>query len=323
MRQSTAQSQVAAAANRAMPPGKTRYIGQPHAGAEPFRRLVATRYSLDTARDPQGFLARVAPYASLEAYNRWLNAYKAQSGSFLEHPAWGADRELGGGRWLYGAMDDRYATNAARAFGPGGLDAGLHIVGKRVCVVGAWDGTESLLLSALGAASVDAMDEVPAFCDMTQAQYDAWDISGQVLRTALYEVDPEAVWQKYDLLYVPGVLYHLTDVVAAMVLCWTMLRPGGTLAFESVADMRGSCSARYIGASATGWNWWSPTPDCYESLLRDCGFPDGRTVEYQNNRGWWVGTRGEVLPALSAGAAGFSRPDLLRSVRRLSKSSSK
>jgi len=36
-------------------------------------------------------------------------------------------------------------------------------------------------------------------------------------------------------------------------------------------------------------------------------------------RGWWVGFKGDKLPALSGGAAGFSRPDVLRSIARLSK----
>lgn len=300
-----------------MIPGKARCIGAPYAGAEHFERLVSEKFNLSTARDPEGFYARASRWGSRAAYDAWLAAYRQNAGSFLDHVVWGADRDLGGGRYLYGAMDDRYASNAARVFVSGGLDAAAHVAGKRACVIGAWDGTECLLLRALGAASVDAVEEVLPFCDMATAQYDAWDVPGSVWPKSLYEIDVEMRWQAYDLLYVPGVLYHLTDLPTAMVIMWAMLKPGGVLAFESVVDPPGARAARYLGASVPGWNWWCPTPECYEALMRDAGFPDARTVETTNGRGWWVGTRGRDLPALSRGAAGFSRPDVLRAVARL------
>lgn len=301
-----------------MIPGKSRHIGGAYPGSERFERLVSERYSLATMRgmEPAAFLARVEPWASRDAYDRWLVAYRRSDGTFLDHAVWGADRDLGGGHYLHGAMDDRYATNAARVFVPGGLDE-RKVACAKCCVVGAWDGTEALLLHALGAASVDCVEEVPAFCDMAQVQFDAWQLDGFVSRRSLYEVNLLKVWQRYDLVYVPGVLYHLTDPVAALVILWSMLKPGGVLAFESIADTGAAPIARYLGASVPGWNWWSPTPGCFESMMRDCGFPDARTVEVSRGRGWWVGTRGDKLPALSGGAAGFSRPDLLRTIAGL------
>ena len=299
------------------PPGKTNYIGAPHPGAAPYKKLVAERFGLAQARDPDAFLARVSRYATEGAYKTWLKAYQSNAGAFLDHPVWGADRDLGGGRWLWGAMDDRFATNAARIFGTGGLRAADHVVGRRVCVIGAWDGTEALLLSALGAESVDSVDEAAESCEMARAQYDAWDVKGDVSRSSLYELDIRGTWSKYDLVYVPGVVYHLTDVVAALVITWAALRPGGTLAVESVVDPSGGRAARYVGASVPGWNWWSPGPECLTAAMRDCGFPDARLAETSGGRAWWVGTRGAALPALSAGAAGFSRPDILRAAREL------
>ena len=298
-------------------PGKTRYIGAAYPAAEPFVKLLAEKFSLATANDPNGFMKRVEGWASLEVYNKWRTAYAANNGNFFDHPVWGADRDLGGGSYLYGAMDDRYASNAARVFVPSGLDVSRDVVAKNACVIGAWDGTECLLLRALGAKSVDAIDEVPAFCKMAEAQYKAWEIPGCVRSKSLYEIDVEASWQTYDLVYVPGVLYHLTDLPTALVILWSMLKPNGVLAFESIADESGPSVARYLGVSAPGWNWWSPTTECYEAIMRDCGFPDGRTVEYTGGRGWWAGTRAEHSPALTNGAAGFSRPDVLRTIARL------
>lgn len=300
--------------------GKSRYIGKEYLAGEPFQKLVEEKCSLATANDPDGFLQKVQGWASLNAYMGWLKAYKTNAGNFLDHHVWGADRHLGGGVYLYGAMDDRFATNAARVFVPNGLDAAKHVEGKSVCVIGAWDGTECLLLRVLGAASVDAVEEVPAFCEMAKAQYQAWEVPGEVFTKSLYEIDVETSWQKYDLVYVPGVLYHLTDLPTALTILWAIIKPGGVLAFESIVDPPGGKKAQYLGPSTPGWNWWSPTAECYEGILRDCGFPDGRTVEMASNRGWWVGTRAEHALALKNGAAGFSRPDVLRTIARLHRS---
>jgi hypothetical protein len=296
------------------PPGKTRYIGREVPGSLGFVQLLASKFSLATAIDPAGFLAKVEKWSSLAAYQAWFAAYRRNQGSFLDHAVWGADRDLGGGKFLYGAMDDRYATNAARVFISGGLHTDKHVVSKNVCVIGSWDGTECLLLRAMGAKHVDAVDEVPAFGDMAEAQYKAWNIPGFVHRKSLYDLNVGALWQAYDLIYVPGVMYHLTDLPTALVMLWAMLAPGGTLAFESITDPKGSRSARYLGASMPGWNWWSPTPECYEAAMKDCGFPDGRTVECSHGRGWWVGTKSENVPAIGNGAAGFSRPDVLKMI---------
>ena len=313
-------------------PGKGRYIGSAYPGAEALAPLLE-RYTLATMQgmDPAEFLRRAEEWGSLAAYQRWLTAYQRRDGTFLDHVVWGADRDLGPlpgeteRRYLYGAMDDRALTNLHRvAAGGGGLDPARHVAGKRCLVIGAWDGTECLLLHALGASWVDAIEEVPAFAAMCRMQLDAWQVpSAMVLARSLYEVDLADLWQSYDLLYVPGVLYHLSDPLVALVLCWGMLRPGGVLAFESIVDPPTSpptTAARYLGALKGGWNWWAPTAAAYEAMLRDAGFPDARTVETSKGRGWWIGTKGEALPALDTGAAGISRPDLLRQIQDLLRS---
>lgn len=299
-------------------PGKNRCIGAAYPSAERWERLMAERYNLATMRGlpPEEFLRQTEPWGSLAAYQRWLAAYTANAGSFLEHIVWGADRDLGSGHYLYGAMDDRYATNAERAFRSGGLDAKAHVEGKRCLVIGCWDGTENLLLHALGAACVDGCEEVGEFGRMASLQLQAWQVPGRILSCSLYELHIDALWGAYDLIYCPGVLYHLTDLPLALVMCWAMLSTGGVLAFESVADPRAAApTARYLGPSIPGWNWWAPSTNCYEAMLRDAGFPDARTVEQDKGRGWWMGTKATTLPALTCGAAGFSRPDVLRAIR--------
>ena len=100
-----------------MIPGKRRCIGRAIPGAERWERLVNERYCLATLPDgidPSGLVDRLLKWGSADAYARWLGAYRRNEGNFLDHPVWGADRDLGGGVLLHGAMDDRYATNLER-----------------------------------------------------------------------------------------------------------------------------------------------------------------------------------------------------------------
>lgn len=297
-----------------MLPGKANYIGTVRSDVAQYVALIHERFSLRNAVDGEAFWGKVKKYGNRATYDAWQAAHASGKGTFLDHTCWGSDRDFGGGRVLYGAMDDRYASNAARLFRPGAITATDHVRGKTACVVGAWDGTECLLLRALGAEMVDAIEEVPAFCEMAHAQYEAWAIPGTVLPVSLYDADVDKLYQRYDLLYVPGVMYHLTDIVTALTMLWAMLKPSGVLAFETMVSSGNGDNAVFVG-SRPGWNWWCPTEQCFVSMMRECGFQDARCVEHAGGRGWFVGSRSESPRVLSYGAAGFSRPDVLRIIK--------
>jgi len=187
------------------------------------------------------------------------------------------------------------------------FESGAATFAAALCRRGRAVGADGLILAV--------RPEVEGFADMARLQLQAWEVPGEVLSCSLYELDVDALWQRWDLLYVPGVLYHLTDPLVALVIFWALLRPGGVVAFESItsAAQQGT-SARYLGARLAGWNYWAPAPATFEAMLEDAGFA-ARTVELSAGRGWWVGRRRPELPVLSHGAAGFSRPDLLRAIR--------
>lgn len=280
-----------------------------------------------TGMDPARFRAEVEAFVAAHPYGEWLRAWQANAGTFLQTLCWGADREFVqegasfGRWWVKGAMDDRHVTNLERVVRPGGLDVDRHVVGRLACVVGCWCGEEMLLLRALEARGVDGVEEVPEYARMAQLQLDAYQVPGRVWPRSLYALPLEEVAETYDLLYVPGVLYHLTDPVVALLIFWAMLRPGGQLAFETTVTSSqgglGPTMARYLGAGVPGWNWWAPTPEAYTAMMRDCGFVDCRQVDQVPGRAWFMGERSDRLPLLETGAAGFSRPDLLDEVRRL------
>jgi SAM-dependent methyltransferase len=215
-------------------------------------------------------------------------------------------------------MDDRHVTNMERLVAGGGLEPAADVAGRACCVVGCWCGEENLLLHALGAAVADGVEEVPEYARAARMQLAAFGVPGQVRGLSLYEPAVlRACAGAYDLLYVPGVLYHLTDPVAALVVLWAMLRPGGLLAVETIVADRPGRVALYRGARDAGWNWWAPTADCWLAMMGDCGFAGCRRVDAVPGRGWFVGRRGASLPAWETGAAGFSRPDLLAEVGEL------
>jgi len=288
------------------------------------------RFTLDavSGMDRETFREEVAAFVEANPYEAWRQAWQANDGTFLGTLCWGADREFvhqGPGErrwWVKGGMDDRHVTNLERVVKPGGLDVAAHVEGKMAAVVGCWCGEENLLLRALGARGVDGVEEVKEYARLAGLQLHAFEVPGRVWPCSLYALPLAEVAGLYDLLYVPGVMYHLTDPVAALAIFWAMLKPGGVLAFETVVTpTQGGPRpmAAYLGAQVAGWNWWAPTPEAYTQMMSDAGFTDCRQVDQVPGRAWFMGERTERLPLLETGAAGFSRPDLLKQIQRLAK----
>lgn len=295
-----------------VPPGKRRLAGAEHPGAAALEDLVLGRYPLAAASAPGRLLDLASSWATAEACAAWEAAYLASgdpgSGSFLDHPCWGACRDLGGGRWLWGAMDDRWATCAARLLDSGALDPRRDVAGKECLAVGAWDGTECLLLSALGAARCDALDESPDARDMASAQLGAWQVAGEATVASAYEL-PLLAAGRYDLVYASGVLYHASDLAALLLALRAALRPGGLLAAETTLAPGDGLEARYSGPRVRGWSWWCPTAPLLEALASDCGLEGARVVERSGGRGWLAGRAGKgTPPAVRGGRAGLPAP---------------
>jgi 2-polyprenyl-3-methyl-5-hydroxy-6-metoxy-1,4-benzoquinol methylase len=242
-------------------------------------------------------------------YDGWRRAYSANDGNFLDVLAWGHDHDFGGGVVVKGTMDDRHVTNMERVDQPGGLDPGCHVAGKRCLIVGAYCGGEVLLLHALGAREVDAIEEVPEYAAACARLADAFGVPGRTRAASLYEcggaTDPGG---GYDLVYVPGVVYHLTDVVTALRILRDLARPGGSVFIETpIAADRDT----YLGPSVRGWNWWVLTARTYMQIMADVGLRDVRHVETTGGRAWFGGVRGDADPLADNGCAGFALPRLI------------
>lgn len=265
-------------------------------------------------------------------YDVWMAAWRANRSNFLDVLAWGHDHDFGHGLVAKGTMDDRHVTNLERVVRPGGLDPEQHIKGKRCLVIGAYCGGEVLLLHALGAAQVDALEEVPEYAAACARLCDAFDIKQTTYAASLFEL-PDAwerggavkVWSddggpaglsdrlpdraRYDLVYCPGVIYHCTDQVAALRIMRELAVPGGAIFFETgVAD---GFAANYQGPRVPGWNWWVCGPALYIQMMTDVGMASARHIDTLGGRAWFGGVRGEHDPLAEHACAGFSIPALL------------
>lgn len=263
-------------------------------------------------------------------YEAWHRAWATNEKNFLDIQAWGHEHDFGEGYLVKGTMDDRHITNLERVVQPNGLDPDSHIRGKRCLVVGAYCGGEVLLLHALGASQVDALEEVPEYAAACARLADAFDIRQASFAASLFEL-PDAwasgrvtkTWdtpinlvkklpdkERYDLVYCPGVIYHCTDQVATLRILRDLLVPGGSLFFETVVS-RNNNEVIYKGPSQAHWNWWVCGSSIYLQMMADVGLQNVRHVETTGGRGWFGGVRGMSDPLAENGCAGFAIPSLM------------
>jgi len=240
----------------------------------------------------------------------WSARYKHNERSFLDTRCWGADHDFGDGLVVEGAMADRHLSNLARITGPGGIDPTRDVQERDCCVVGCWCGEELLLLDAMGARSCCGVEEVPEYAEWSSRQLRAWGVEGRVFPGSIFSLDEGWLHPHLDFLFLSGMLYHVTDMVTVLALSWATIRPGGRLAVETSCAGGSERQATYLGALRPGWNWWAPSPGCVLAMLADCGFEEARQVDSIGGRVTFVAVRGDRLPLVNSGSAGFSRPDL-------------
>lgn len=161
--------------------------------------------------------------------------------------------------------------------------------GAAVLDVGCWTGGTTLLLAALG-AQVHALEEVRKYADMTHFLVDAFGLRERVSVTAqsIYECSDGRFHDRFDIVYVPGVVYHLSDPVLALRILFNTLKPGGIVLVESDGIESDEPLCRFDGSflyhsgtaaerSRGGWNWFVPSPVALARMLREAGFEEERS----------------------------------------------
>ena len=229
---------------------------------------------------------------------------------------WGHNHDFGD-FYLDGQMQDRHITlmrNFCYLF-PISLEA---FEGKDVLDVGCWTGGTSLLLNAIGSRVV-ALEEARKYAEMTRflAQSFGIDKDVTVIGKSLYQCNDKEYFDRFDIIYFPGVIYHLSDPLIALRILYNTCKVGGIILVESagidspesVCLYEGSYvfhSGRKEDLNRGGWNWFLPSPLALSRMLKDAGFEEIQTVFHQKR------VYGFAKKTAQAGItrAGLSVPDI-------------
>lgn len=159
-----------------------------------------------------------------------------------------------------------------------------RLTGLAVADVGCFTGGLAALMAGRDAASVVAVDEVPEHLAQCQLVADAFDLPQITTRQAsLYELPQHVEAASLDVILLGGVLYHVSDMLVALIALQQLLKPGGVLLLESNAvecfEHSYANYGRYFGGM-----WWQPTALCIADMCEHAGFERPDVRFYQPGR---------------------------------------
>jgi SAM-dependent methyltransferase len=200
---------------------------------------------------------------------------------------WGHNHDFGDFT-LTGMMEDRHIDLVADfiALFPVTLE---DFKDKRVFDIGCWTGGTTLLLATL-AKEVFAIEEVKKYADIASYLAKSFGIDDRVsVRSmSLYDCNSEEFFDRFDVVYFPGVIYHLSDPLVALRILFNSLKPGGFILVESAGINTEEPLCRFDGSliynvgtrerlNRGGWNWFLPSPSALYRMMREAGFDDIQT----------------------------------------------
>ncbi len=212
---------------------------------------------------------------------------------------WGHDHDFGSFK-LEGRMAERHLkllANFCTLFSR----TPESFAGKDVFDIGCWTGGTSLLLAALG-SRVHAIEEVRKYADTASFLAKSFGIEERVHVEALslYGCNAPAFYDRFDIAYFPGVIYHLSDPLIGLRIIFNSLKSGGDIFIESAGIDHEMPYCRFDGSlvhtggtrerlDRGGWNWFMPSPSALARMMSEAGFeqieavwhePAGRVYAY-------------------------------------------
>ncbi len=223
---------------------------------------------------------------------------------------WGHNHDFGGGFKLEGQMKNRHITVMADFMDLFELDPGFFR-SKAVLDVGCWTGGTSLLLASVG-ASVSAIDEVSKYIETVNFLASSFGLkSVKATPQSLYDLDATS---DFDLVYMPGVVYHLSDPVVGLRILYNSLQDGGSILVES-AGVKSKMPICLFKGNKTiqqdelaGWAWFWPSPAALKRMMLEAGFVKVTSVWHKRRgRVYAIGQKDTHRPIVFAG---LSRRDV-------------
>jgi 2-polyprenyl-3-methyl-5-hydroxy-6-metoxy-1,4-benzoquinol methylase len=231
---------------------------------------------------------------------------------------WGHNHDFGDFR-LEGRMGNRHINLLADFLSlfPLSLD---DIQGKHVLDVGCWTGGTTLLLATI-AKSVLAIEEAKKYAETVSFLSRSFGVDDRVSvkPLSIYECNAPEFFDQFDVVYFPGVIYHLSDPLLALRILFNSLKEGGFILVESAGINSQKPICQFDGSlvwhsgerermNRGGWNWFSPSPSALFRMMREAGFDEVQTR-------WHYGTKrvyglGRKVSQIGICKAGLSVPSI-------------
>jgi 2-polyprenyl-3-methyl-5-hydroxy-6-metoxy-1,4-benzoquinol methylase len=230
--------------------------------------------------------------------------HSASSKAFRDFFVWGHNHDFGHGFTRSGAMGDRHKEITSELISLGMMPRDLS--GKRVLDIGCWSGGDLLILAGLG-AQIEAIEEHPLAAATAQELSRLLGCDVPVHSFSVYNDRPE--WkQTFDLVYCCGVIYHVTDPLLLLRICFAYLKPGGRLVIETKMQEGTGSTCTYSGVVERGWNWYAPTYETMGRWMVDAGFEEPQVQVHRRPIGRLLASGVKTGPIALPETAGFSRP---------------
>jgi 2-polyprenyl-3-methyl-5-hydroxy-6-metoxy-1,4-benzoquinol methylase len=230
--------------------------------------------------------------------------HSAAAKAFRDFFVWGHNHDFGHGFTRSGAMGDRHKEITSELISLGMMPGDLK--GQRVLDIGCWSGGDLLILAGLG-AQVEAIEEHPLAAATARDLSQLLGCDAPIHSFSAYNDRPE--WkQSFDLVYCCGVIYHVTDPLLLLRICFAYLKPGGRLVIETKMQEGEGSTCSYSGIVERGWNWYAPTFEAMGRWMVDAGFAEEHVRVHRRPIGRLLASGIKTGAIALPETAGFSRP---------------
>ncbi len=239
------------------------------------RRLTTAlaRITPANATDPEALQAWLRQWCAGESFDRAVRDFSAQR-------RWGHDYPLGPDEQLQGEMGRRH-IDVLRAFLLGGALA-LDLTDQRILDIGPWTGGEALLLAALG-AEVDFVEEHADYREVTLALAKHLRLPVTSVGDSLYRL-PAAPLPHYNVVYLAGIVTHLSDPIMGLRIAFEQLKVGGICLIETQTSYAADGRDEFWGGDRPGWIWWNLSRVTLLEILHNVGFEQVEIVSFGRDR---------------------------------------
>jgi len=200
---------------------------------------------------------------------------------------WGHDHDFGDFQ-IKGKMADRHIIKLAYFCKLFDINK-EYFNNKKVFDIGCWTGGTTLMLCALG-ANVFAIDTRSKAIEMASFLKDSFGLSEKIKfeNRSIYNFNDEKYYDEFDLIYYPGVIYHVSDPVISLRLLYNTCKINGTILIETAGIINDQPLIKFVPGynkepkynhdskhweySRRQWSWFVPSASALYNLIYEAGW---------------------------------------------------